>query len=45
MYVYSDVVKLSLLGNRQVPIMGFFQIKSKIQEIAHWVSIHVCITG
>ena len=23
MYVYSDIVKLSLVGNSQVPIMGF----------------------
>ena len=28
MYVYSDIVKLSLVGNSKVPIMGFLQIKS-----------------
>ena len=32
MYVYSDIVELSLVGNCQVPIMGFLPIKSKFQE-------------
>ena len=36
MYVYSDIVKLSPVGNSQVPIMGFLPIKSKYQEISHW---------
>ena len=29
MYVYSDIVELSPVGNSQVPIMGFLSIKSK----------------
>ena len=37
MYVYSDIVELSPVGNSQVPIMGFFPIKSKFQEMGHWV--------
>ena len=37
MYVYSDIVKLSPVGNSQVPIMGFVPIKSKFQESGHWV--------
>ena len=37
MYVYSDIVKLSPVGNSQVPIMGFLSIKSKFQESGNWV--------
>ena len=37
MYVYSDIVKLSPVGNSQVPIMGFLPIKSKCQESGHCV--------
>ena len=37
MYVYSDIVKLSPVGNSQVPIMGFLSITSKFQEMGHWV--------
>ena len=32
MYVYSDIVKLSLVGNSQVPIMGFLPINSNFQK-------------
>ena len=37
MYVYSDIVELSPVGNSQVPIMGFLPIKSNFQEKGHWV--------
>ena len=37
MYVYSDIVELSLVGISQVPIMVFLPIKSKFQERGHWV--------
>ena len=37
MYVYSDIVELSPVGNSQLPIMGFFLIKSYFQENGHWV--------
>ena len=37
MYVYSDIVELSPVGNSQVPIMGILPIKSMFQEIGHWV--------
>ena len=37
MYVYSDIVELSPVGNSQVPIMGFLPIKSNFQENNHWV--------
>ena len=36
-YVYSDIVGLSPVGNSQVPIISFLSIKSKFQEIGHWV--------
>ena len=34
-YVYSDIVELSPVGNSQVPIMGFLPITSKFQESGH----------
>ena len=37
MYLYSDIVELSLVGHSQVPIMGFLPIKSNFQEIGHGV--------
>ena len=37
MYVYSDIVELSPVGNSQVPIVGFLPIKTKFQEAGHWV--------
>ena len=37
MYVYSDIVEQSPVGNSQVPIMGFFPIKTNFQEAGHWV--------
>ena len=37
MYVYSDIVKLSHVGNSQIPIMGFFPITAHFQENGHWV--------
>ena len=37
MYVYSDIVELSPVGNSQVPIMGFIPIKNNFQEIGIWV--------
>ena len=37
MYVYSDIVELSLVGNSQVTIMGFLSIKSNFQENGDWV--------
>ena len=37
MYVYSDIVELSRVGYRQLPIMGFLPITSKFQESGHWV--------
>ena len=36
MYVYSDIVKLSPVGNFQVPIMGFLPIKSNFKVNGHW---------
>ena len=39
MYVYSNIVELSPVGNRQVLITGFFLIKSNFQEMGHWVFI------
>ena len=32
MYLYSDIVELSPVGNSKVPIMGFLPIKSNFQE-------------
>ena len=37
MYVYSDIVELSPVGNSQVPIMGFFPINNNFQENGHLV--------
>ena len=37
MYVYSDIVELSPVGNSQAPIMGFLSIKSNFQKNGHWV--------
>ena len=37
MYVYSDIVEQSPVGNSQVPIMGGFPIKSNFKENGHWV--------
>ena len=37
MYMYSDIVELSPVGNSQVPIMGFLPIKSRFQENGHLV--------
>ena len=37
MYVYSDIVELSPVGNSQVPIMGLLPIRSSFQETDHWV--------
>ena len=37
MYVYSDIVKLSPVGNSELPIMGFLPIKSNFQKNRHWV--------
>ena len=35
MYVYSDIVEQSPVGNNHLPIMGFYPIKSKFQESGH----------
>ena len=45
MYVYSDIVELSPVGNSQVPIMGFLPIKSNFQEKCHWNSTHPYMSG
>ena len=37
MYLYSDIVEQSPVGNSQVPIISFLPIKSNFQEIGHWV--------
>ena len=37
MYVYSDIVELSHVGNSQIPIMGFLPITTHFQENGHWV--------
>ena len=37
MDVYSNIVELFLVGNNQVPIMGFLPIRSSFQETDHWV--------
>ena len=37
MFAYSDIVELSFVGNNQVPLMGFFPIKSHFMDIGHWV--------
>ena len=37
MYVYSDIIELSHVGNSQIPIMGFLPITTHFQENGHWV--------
>ena len=37
MYVYSDIFELSPVGNSQVQLMGFLQIRNSFQETGHWV--------
>ena len=37
LYVYSDIVELSHVGNSQIPIMGFLPITTHFQENGHWV--------
>ena len=37
MYVYSNFVKLSSVGNRQIPIMGLLPINSKFKKSSNWV--------
>ena len=37
MYVYSNIVELSPVGNSQVSIMGFLPIRSSFEETGHWV--------
>ena len=37
MYIYSDIVEQSPVGNSQVPIIGFSLIKPNFQETGHWV--------
>ena len=37
MYVYSDIVELSPVGNSQVPIIGFLPIGSSFKETGHLV--------
>ena len=37
MYVYSDIVELSPVGNSQVTIISFLPIQSNFQENGHWV--------
>ena len=37
MYVYSDIVEVSPVGNSQVPIISFLRIKSNFKENNHWV--------
>ena len=37
MYVYSDIVKLSHVGNCQIPIIRFLSITTHFQENGHWV--------
>ena len=37
--MYSDIVKLSQVGNSQVPIMGFLQIKVIFNKVINWYSI------
>ena len=36
-YVYSEIVKLSPVGNSEVPIMGCLPINNNFQENGHWV--------
>ena len=36
-YVYSNIVELSPVGNSQVLIMGILPIKSNFKENCHWV--------
>ena len=37
MFVYSDIVELSYVGNNQVQLIGFFPIKSDFMDNGHWV--------
>ena len=37
MYVYSNIVELSPVGNSHVPIVGFLPIKSNFHKKKHWV--------
>ena len=37
MYVYSDIVELSPVGNSQVLIISFLPIKSRFQENGHFL--------
>ena len=37
MYVYSDIVELSSVGNSHIPIIKFLLIISKFQKIGHLV--------
>ena len=45
MYVYSDIVELSPVGNSQVSIMGFLPIKTNFQEMVIGYSTHPCMSG
>ena len=35
MYLDSDIVKLSLVGNNLVSIIGFIQMKNNFQKMEH----------
>ena len=37
MYVYSDIVELSQVGNSQIPIIRFLPITTHFKENGHWV--------
>ena len=36
MFVYSDIVELSLIGDTQAASLGFLRIQSKFGEQAYW---------
>ena len=42
MYVYSNIVELSPVGNSPVPIMGFLPIQSNFQENGNFQPTLVC---
>ena len=45
MYVYSNIVELYPVGNSQVPIMGFFPIKTNFKKRMIKYSIRFCMPG
>ena len=36
MWVYSDIIELSAVGDTQAPILGYLLIQSKFDEMGYW---------